>query len=42
MTFDANTFGPDEVPAQKMEGKIRAGYSTSVLIDVDGLRGDSP
>lgn len=31
--FDANTFGPDEVPVE-----YKAGFSTRVLIDTDGNR----
>jgi hypothetical protein len=34
-TFDANTFGPDEVPVE-----YRAGFSTKVLIDLNGDRVD--
>lgn len=35
MTFDANTFGPDEAPVEQAHG-----YSTDVLIDIDGNRTD--
>lgn len=36
--FDANTFGPDEVPAAVTVDEVNYGYSCDVLIDVDGNR----
>lgn len=33
IVFDANTFGPDEVPVE-----YKAGFSTRVLVDMDGNR----
>lgn len=38
--FDANTFGPDEVPVQMYEDNIRLGYTKCVLIDLNSNRQD--
>ena len=38
--FDANTFGPDEVPVQVYEGIIGVGYTKCVLIDLTSDRQD--
>jgi hypothetical protein len=38
IVFDANTFGPNEVPCEVITNNERAGYSHDVLIDLDGTR----
>lgn len=38
IVFDANTFGPDEVPVEQVLNGEYTGYSTDVLIDIDGDR----
>ena len=38
IVFDANTFGHDEVPVESVINGEAPGYSTDVLIDIDGFR----